>query len=65
MLPRSNNRRLNNANDYPRHVGVYVGNGEFVHASSSKGVMLSRLDSKYWRKAYWTSRRILPHGKDI
>ena len=44
---------------YPRHVGVYVGNGEFVHASSSKGVTLSRLDSTYWRRHYWMSRRIV------
>ena len=44
---------------YPRHVGVYVGNGEFVHASSSKGVTLSRLDSRYWRRHYWMSRRIV------
>jgi cell wall-associated NlpC family hydrolase len=49
----------------PRHVGVYIGNGEFVHASSSKGVMLSRLDSFYWRKSYWTSRRVLPDTLDI
>ena len=44
---------------YPRHVGVYVGNGEFVHASSSKGVTLSRLDSTYWRRHYWMARRII------
>lgn len=49
---------------YPRHVGVYVGNGEFVHASSSKGVMLSRMNSDYWRKSYWTSRRVLSAGQD-
>jgi cell wall-associated NlpC family hydrolase len=49
----------------PRHVGVYVGNGEFVHASSSRGVMLSRLDSVYWRKHYWTSRRVIPATQAI
>jgi NlpC/P60 family len=42
-----------------RHVGVYLGRWEFVHASTSKGVVISRLDNPYWRRAYWTARRIL------
>lgn len=42
-----------------RHVGVYVGNQEFVHASTSKGVMKSRLDNPYWKKTYIASRRYL------
>ena len=43
-----------------RHVGIYLGEGEFAHASTSQGVTTSRLDNTYWRKTYWTSRRILP-----
>ncbi len=43
-----------------RHVGIYLCCGEFVHASSSGGVMISRLDEPYWRAAYWTARRLLP-----
>lgn len=32
------------------HVGIYYGNGQFVHAPShGKAVMRSRLDSPYWR----------------
>lgn len=42
-----------------RHVGVYLSDGEFAHASSSQGVMTSRLDEPYWERAYWTSRRFL------
>ncbi len=42
-----------------RHVGAYVGDGEFLHASSSRGVTVSRLGSDYWRQRYWTSRRLL------
>lgn len=34
------------------HVGIYLANNHFVHASSSKGVMISSLDDTYWRKAY-------------
>lgn len=41
------------------HVGIYVGAGEFAHASTSSGVMVSHLDETYWSKAYWTSRKIL------
>lgn len=44
---------------YSRHVGIYLGGSEFVHASKSKGVTLSRIDETYWRKYYWTARRIL------
>jgi hypothetical protein len=43
-----------------RHVGIYLGNGVFTHASSSQGVMTSRLEDPYWVRTYWTSRRIVP-----
>ena len=43
-----------------RHVGVYLGENEFIHASSSRGVTVSSMDSGYWSRHYWTSRRILP-----
>ena len=45
------NRRLN-------HVGIYVGNGEFIHASTRAGVTRSKLDSQYWRNKFWQARRI-------
>lgn len=34
------------------HVGVYLGNGKFVHASTSSGVMISDLKDHYWSKFY-------------
>ena len=42
-----------------RHVGVYIGNREFMHASTSKGVIISSLDNPYWKKAFWQVRRVL------
>ena len=44
---------------YPRHVGIYLGRSEFVHASKNKGVTVSKMDRYYWGKYYWTARRIL------
>jgi len=42
-----------------RHVGIYLKNGKFMHASSSRGVTISSINSSYWRKKYWMARRIL------
>lgn len=41
------------------HVGIYVGDGYFLHASTSQGVIISSLDNSYWRRHYWQSRRAL------
>jgi len=42
-----------------RHVGIYINNGNFIHASSSRGVMQSSLRSNYWSQHYWKAKRIL------
>ena len=34
------------------HVGVYLKNNKFVHASTSKGVVISSLDNPYYKKVY-------------
>jgi cell wall-associated NlpC family hydrolase len=43
------------------HVGIYAGNGEFVHASSnrSKQVTVSRMDQQYWATRFNGARRVL------
>jgi len=41
------------------HVGIYLGNGRFVHApSSGKRVRTDTLDSKYWKKHLAEVRRL-------
>jgi cell wall-associated NlpC family hydrolase len=42
------------------HVGIYVGNDEFVHApSSGKVVKISTLKSGYYTNTYYTARRVI------
>ncbi len=42
------------------HVGIYIGNNEFIHAPSrGKVVSKARLDSSYWGKAYRGARSYL------
>ncbi|EEZ00130.1 lipoprotein NlpC [Vibrio sp. RC586] len=40
------------------HVGVYLGDKQFMHASTSKGVIISRIDNPYWASKFWHFRRI-------
>jgi cell wall-associated NlpC family hydrolase len=43
----------------PTHAGIYVGNGQFVHAPSSGGdVRLDRLNGPYWSKQALEVRRL-------
>ncbi len=40
------------------HVGIYIGNGQMVHASSSKGVVITPLDNPYFVANYFSSGRV-------
>jgi cell wall-associated NlpC family hydrolase len=42
------------------HVGIYLGNDEFVHASSKLGVIKSSMRDESYRSRFIEARRILP-----
>ena len=42
------------------HVGIYVGNGEMIHASSSKEKIVQvSIENSYWNNAYVRAKRVL------
>ena len=49
-----NGRRKRVAN----HVGIYLKDGKFVHASTSSGVIVSRLEEPYYRKCWMQGGRV-------
>jgi cell wall-associated NlpC family hydrolase len=42
-----------------RHVGIYLEGGKFLHASTKRGVTISRLDNPYYEKHFWKIIRVL------
>ena len=40
------------------HCGFYVGDGKFLHTSSSKGVRIDSLDSEYWKPRFLGGKKI-------
>ena len=41
------------------HVGIYIGNGEFIHAASKKkGIIISPINHGYYAKKFVSARRV-------
>lgn len=40
------------------HVGLYLGNGQFIHASASRGVIISNVDERYYTSNYHSSGHV-------
>lgn len=45
----------------PKHVGIYVGDGSFIHSSSweNRGVILTSLEQENYARRYTSARRVL------
>jgi cell wall-associated NlpC family hydrolase len=43
---------------FQKHVGIYLEDDLFIHASDSQGVTISSLNDEYWQKRYWQAQRI-------
>jgi len=40
------------------HVGIYLGNGNFMHASTHQGVTISSINDVYWHDKFWKGSRL-------
>lgn len=45
-------------NKKTQHVGIYLEENKFLHASTSSGVMISSMTHPYWQNRYWKSVRV-------
>jgi len=49
---------------YPTHVGIYLGDNRFIHASAhDRKVTIDSLDEPYYEKHYLGAKRLLPEGE--
>jgi probable lipoprotein NlpC len=59
---------LGKGNGTISHVGIYAGDGMFIHSASEgpkTGVIYSRMDESYWQQNFVSAGRALPEGSDF
>ncbi|NCB09907.1 MAG: NlpC/P60 family protein [Bacteroidia bacterium] len=44
--------------DFITHVGIYTGNGRFIHASTSGGVIITPLENSWWSQRFVFGTRV-------
>lgn len=56
------------ASEEPSHIGIYIGNSQFLHCASdgpNTGVILSSLNESYWKGKYYKTGSFLPASKSL
>lgn len=53
------NNRVSGQKVKSLHVGLFMGDGRFVHASKTRGVVVEHLSSDHWRELFVGGRRFL------
>ena len=51
---------FNTTGRVPSHVGIFIGGGQFAHASVTEGVTITSLSAPYYSRRYVGARRVLP-----
>lgn len=44
---------------FASHIGIYIGNNQIIHASSSRGVVVASLSNSYFNSHYQCARRVI------
>lgn len=47
------------------HVGIFIGNNEMIHASASRGVIISNLNENYFKRNYHSAGKVKQLGESL